>query len=82
MELDIDVPVLQGKELDLRRQLNKKKDDKGVHFAPKRSKEMEKEADGIRDKIASAKRVTVNTPIGSPRTPEGITLVKAQASTS
>jgi hypothetical protein len=45
-------------------------------------KEMENEADGIRDKIASAKRVKVNTPIGSPRTPEGLMPVKAQASTS
>jgi hypothetical protein len=82
LEMDIDVPVLQSKELEIRRQLNKKKDDKGVQFAPKRMKEMEKEADGIRDKIASAKRVKVNTPIGSPRTPEGLMPVKAQASTS
>ena len=32
-------------------------------------KEMEKEADGIRDKIESAKRIKIQVP--SPRTPEG-----------
>ena len=69
LEMDVDVPVLQTKELDLRRQLNKKKDDKGVQLATKRMKEMEKEADGIRDKIESSKRI--KTQVGSPRTPEG-----------
>jgi hypothetical protein len=82
MELDIDVPVLQGKELDIRRQLNKKKDDKGVQFAAKRMKEMEKEADGIRDKIASAKRVKIDVEVKLPGTPEADQTAKATGSTS
>ncbi len=69
--------------MDIRRQLSKKKDDKGVQFAAKRLTEMEKEADGIRDKIASAKRSKVNVEIGSPRTPEGAAAAsKAATSTS
>ncbi len=81
MELDIDVPELQGKDLDLRRQLNKKKDDKGVQFGAKRMKEMEKEADGIRDKIASAKRTKINLE-KSPGTSETDLTGTASGSTS
>ena len=69
LENDVNVPELATKELDLRRQLGKKKDDKGVQLNTKRLKEMEKEADGIRDKIESAKRIKIQVP--SPRTPEG-----------
>ena len=61
METDIDVPVLQSKELDIRRLVAGKKDDKGVPFGAKRIKELEKEADGIRDKIASTKRAKTST---------------------
>jgi hypothetical protein len=82
MELDIDVPGLQGKELDLRRQLNKKKDDKGVQFGAKRMKEMEKQADGIRDKIASAKRTRINLEVKSPETSETDLTGTASGSTS
>jgi hypothetical protein len=46
-------------------------------------KEMEKEADGISDKIASAKRSKTSTQVGSPRTPEGAGATsKAQGSGS
>ena len=82
LEMDIDVPELKSKELEIRRQLNKKKDDKGVQLAAKRMKEMEKEADGIHDKILSAKRVKINVEEGSPRSPEGAVAAKASASTS
>ena len=57
-EMDIDVPVLESQELAIRRQLAGKKDDKGVPIVAKRMKEMVKEADGIREKIA--KRVKIN----------------------
>jgi hypothetical protein len=56
METDNNVPDLQSKELDIRRKMAMKKDDKGAAYGAKRMKEMEKEADGYRDKIASAKR--------------------------
>ena len=69
LENDVNVPELATKELGLRRQLGKKKDDKGVQLNTKRLKELEKEADGIRDKIESAKRIKIQ--VGSPRTPEG-----------
>ena len=69
LENDVNVPELTTKELDLRRQMGKKKDDKGVQLNTKRLKELEKEADGIRDKIESAKRIKIQ--VGSPRTPEG-----------
>jgi hypothetical protein len=82
LEMDIDVPELKSKELEIRRQLNKKKDDKGVQLAAKRMKEMEKEADGIHDKILSAKRVKVNVEEESPRSPRGAAAAKASASTS
>ena len=57
-EMDIDVPVLESQELAIRRQLAGKKDDKGLPIIAKRMKEMVKEADDIREKIA--KRVKIN----------------------
>ena len=68
-DMETDVPELSAKELDLRRQVSKKKDEKGVQIATKRLKEMEKEADGIRDKIESSKRP--KTQASAPRRPEG-----------
>ena len=68
-DMEIDVPELTTKELDLRRQMGKKKDDKGVQLNTKRLKELEKEADGIRDKIESSKRH--KTQASAPRRPEG-----------
>ena len=58
METDLDVPVLESKELAIRRQLAGKKDDLGVPIVAKRMKEMEKEAEAIREKLA--KRLKIN----------------------
>ena len=56
MILVADTVDMQTKELDIRRKMAAKKDDKGVSFSTKRLKEMEKEAEGFQLKIASAKR--------------------------
>jgi hypothetical protein len=58
-EVDCDVPVLESKELNIRRQLAAKKDDKGVPFVAKRIKELEKEADLIRDRLAKRHKTNV-----------------------
>jgi len=63
-ELDCDVPVLESKELNIRRQLAAKKDDKGVPFVAKRFKELDKEADLIRDRLA--KRHKSNVELAEP----------------
>jgi chromosome segregation ATPase len=67
------VPDLQSKELDIRRKMALKKDDMGIVYGAKRLKEMEKEADGYRDKIASVKR---------PRTDEVLTTPTAAAASA
>ena len=69
MEANVDETALQTKELDISRKVAGKKDDKGAPIGARRLKEMEKEADGIRDKIESATRIKIQ--VGSPRTPEG-----------
>ncbi len=43
---------------------------------------MEKEADGIRDKIASAKRVKITAEVKAPGTPEADLTAKASGSIS
>jgi hypothetical protein len=63
-ELDCDIPVLESKELNIRRQLAAKKDDKGAPFVAKRFKELEKEADLIRDRLA--KRHKSNAELAEP----------------
>jgi preprotein translocase subunit SecD len=60
------VPDLQSKELDIRRKMALKKDDRGIVYVAKRLKEMEKEADGYRDKIASAKRPKIVAELKTP----------------
>jgi hypothetical protein len=60
-EMDCDVPVLESKELNIRRQLAAKKDDKGVPFVAKRFKELEKEADLIRDRLAKRHKTNVES---------------------
>ena len=59
MILETDTSEMLYKELDIRRKMAAKKDDKGVSFSTKRMKEMEKEADGFQLKIASAKRAKI-----------------------